>query len=116
MLNKVLGVVCVLILVCVLFIGGAQPIAVGLFEAPMDKGVHMMYYALITFCLGRLLRLKPYLSFYIALSIGIADEIHQFYLPGRTPDVLDLLADTMGIILCTLFNYITRKPWANTLL
>jgi len=99
---KILGVAAIVFLLFSLFIGGAQPQAVGLFEPPMDKVVHFFYYALITLCLGRLIGLRLILSILFALSIGIADEIHQLYLPGRSADISDLMADALGIALSAI--------------
>ena len=42
----------------------------------------------------------------IALGVGIADEIHQAYVPGRDASVTDVLLDLVGIILALLFI-----PW-----
>ena len=42
----------------------------------------------------------------IALGVGIADEIHQAYVPGRDASVTDVLLDMVGIILALLFI-----PW-----
>ncbi len=38
----------------------------------------------------------------IASLYGISDELHQSFVPGRNPDVLDWLADTTGALLATL--------------
>jgi VanZ like family len=38
----------------------------------------------------------------IASLYGITDEFHQSFVPGRSPDVLDWLADTAGALLATL--------------
>ncbi len=35
----------------------------------------------------------------IALLVGIADEIHQAYVPGRDASVTDVLLDAVGIII-----------------
>jgi VanZ family protein len=32
----------------------------------------------------------------LSLLYGISDEIHQNFTPGRTPDVMDVVADTLG--------------------
>jgi VanZ family protein len=32
----------------------------------------------------------------LSLGYGISDEIHQHFTPGRTPDALDVVADTIG--------------------
>lgn len=39
------------------------------------------------------------LSFAFAIAYAILDEIHQSYVPNRTPSVLDLAADTIGAFL-----------------
>ena len=41
----------------------------------------------------------------LALGVGIADEIHQAYVPGRDASVTDVLLDLTGIILALLFIY-----------
>ncbi len=48
----------------------------------------------------------------IALVVGIADEIHQAYVPGRDASVTDVLLDLVGIILvlfCAFRVYRTKK-------
>jgi len=39
----------------------------------------------------------------IALAVGIADEIHQAYVPGRDASITDVLLDLVGIILTLFF-------------
>lgn len=36
------------------------------------------------------------LSLLISILYGISDEIHQMFVPMRTPDMMDLLADGIG--------------------
>ena len=36
----------------------------------------------------------------IALTVAIADEIHQAYVPGRNASVTDVCLDAVGIALC----------------
>ncbi len=48
----------------------------------------------------------------IALVVGIADEIHQAYVPGRDASVTDVLLDLVGIILvlfCAFRVFKTKK-------
>jgi VanZ family protein len=35
-------------------------------------------------------------AFWCAVLYGMSDEIHQLFVPGRSSDVLDVLADTVG--------------------
>ncbi len=39
----------------------------------------------------------------IALGVGIADEIHQAYVPGRDASITDVLLDFVGISLVLFF-------------
>ncbi len=49
----------------------------------------------------------------IALVVGVADEIHQAYVPGRNASTLDVFLDTIGIGLCVLlvrrFRYMSDQ-------
>ncbi|NBI30690.1 hypothetical protein ERL59_17200 [Chengkuizengella sp. YPA3-1-1] len=36
---------------------------------------------------------------FLCLLYGVTDEIHQSYIPGRTPEILDLRNDTFGAAL-----------------
>jgi hypothetical protein len=45
----------------------------------------------------------------IALGVGIADEIHQAYVPGRDASITDVLLDLVGIILVLFFVLLFHK-------
>jgi VanZ family protein len=38
-------------------------------------------------------------AFVIAVVYGVSDEFHQSFVPGRTPDVADVVADAVGAAL-----------------
>lgn len=38
------------------------------------------------------------LTLAIAIVYGMSDELHQFFVPGRYPDILDVLTDSIGIL------------------
>jgi len=93
------------VLVCVavplgLFVGGAQPVAVGLFPAPWDKLVHAGVFCLLATAIGYAsgFRGKPmwWLAVLGAATIGALDEWHQMVLPGRSAGWDDLVADAVG--------------------
>jgi VanZ family protein len=54
---------------------------------------------------------KNHLAASIVLTIlyGVIDEGHQAFVPGRTPDVLDLLADSAGAAACALLIWLWLK-------
>ncbi len=102
-----------MLLVLGLFMGGAQPVAVGLFTEPWDKlahaGVFFVLAVLMTVALrgvhllhGRKslnLSQALVLAALLAMLVAGADEIHQIWLPGRVADWGDWLADVGGIAL-----------------
>jgi len=92
-------------LVVVLFWGGSQPFAVGLFPAPYDKLAHSVYFTTLAVLLwfgtgGR----WPVLLFLVVSAIGGLDELHQSSLPGRVADFYDYLTDTVaaGLVITLL--------------
>jgi VanZ family protein len=38
-------------------------------------------------------------AFLFTIVYGILDEVHQMYVPGRSPDVYDAMADAFGALL-----------------
>ncbi len=69
-----------------------------------DKLIHLAEYGLFGFLTARLfVQLgwkQPYIwAVLIASFYGVTDEIHQFYVPGRTMEVYDWIADTLGGLL-----------------
>ena len=83
-----------------LFILGTQPIAVGLFSPPWDKLAHIGTFALIGCAAGVASGSQGWtrVAYCVAgaLALGVADELHQVYLPGRSASWDDLLADAVG--------------------
>ncbi|MGA2623632.1 MAG: VanZ family protein [Bacteroidota bacterium] len=51
---------------------------------------------------------RALVSFAIVAGYGILDELHQHFVPGRTPDIYDALADALGglISLMAMFGYV----------
>lgn len=80
---------------------------------------HAIAYALFGFFLARALYFqnrfqrvresyKP-LTFFIGVLYGFSDELHQFFVPGRSSEVSDLLADAFGVLLGILvFSYYVK--------
>jgi len=46
----------------------------------------------------------------ISLTYAVLDEFHQFFVPLRTPDVMDFLVDSIGIFLSTfVYRYYSKR-------
>lgn len=86
-----------------LFVGGAQPVAVGLILVPWDKLAHAGVFAVLAAAMGYASGWRgwPMLlaGFGYAMGIGVLDEWHQMYLPGRSAGLEDLAADAAGAAL-----------------
>jgi VanZ family protein len=86
-----------------LWLGGAQPIAVGLFTTPWDKLAHIAVYAVLSCAIGFASGRRGFsamaIGFAGALLVGLLDEASQMRLPGRSADIDDLLADVVGATL-----------------
>ena len=83
-----------------------------------DKLYHVLAYAVYGWTLLLALRTFPLASrqqLVLALSIGFlfaaSDELHQAFVPGRTADLLDWVADAVGIA-CAVGLTIVRKEHA----
>src|SRR5690606_13731863 len=72
-----------------------------------DKGVHAIEYAVLAFLVKHaVLRSWPErarmrlaaVALLIACGWGVLDEVHQAFVPGRSPDLPDLVADFVGAI------------------
>jgi uncharacterized protein YfiM (DUF2279 family) len=86
-----------------LFVGGAQPVAVGLIPVPWDKLAHASVFAMLAAAMGYASGWRgwPMLlaGFGYAMGIGVLDEWHQMHLPGRSAGLDDLAADAVGAAL-----------------
>lgn len=86
-----------------LFDLGSKPVAVGLIPSPWDKLAHAILFAFLAFVGGYLASILDLqrrwlyvLTFLVAASFGLFDELHQLKLPGRQFDWIDLLSDAIG--------------------
>ncbi|MDX1708667.1 MAG: VanZ family protein [Desulfobacterales bacterium] len=108
-----------LILYCLaIFIQSGRP---GLEKIPdvrfLDKFLHFFAYGLLGVLFYRAyetLPLKKFKNLMIFFSIasatlyGISDEIHQYYVPSRHADLMDVIANTIGSI-CGVYLYYRWK-------
>lgn len=83
-----------------------------------DKISHIGFYGLLTLTLNSAFQLKtiPVLKQNVLLgSLGVvlfssAEELSQYYFPGRTVDILDLLCNYSGIILAS-YIVLWHEQW-----
>ena len=92
-----------------LMVGGAQPVAVGLIPSPWDKLAHASLFAVLAACIGLASGLRGgrmiLFAFSSALLIGVLDEWHQAFLPGRQAGWDDLAADAAGSLSGALLTW-----------
>ena len=89
------------------------------FFSHSDKIGHVGLYLPLGFLLRRAMAANPSSwrgaafawPFLIGTAYGITDEIHQYFVPGRTMDAADLLADMIGVALgiALYYAYKTRR-------
>ena len=92
-----------LLAVCIplgLYIGGAQPVAVGLFPWPWSKVVHGLTFGVLAAAMGYASGLRGWrmvaVGFCGSVCVGALDEWHQTTLPGRHGQLSDVGFDAMG--------------------
>lgn len=77
-----------------------------------DKLLHVVEYAILSFLIARAainsssLKLKAHfrlLGIILAFVYGISDEFHQYFVPGRVADILDVCADGAGALFGQFF-------------
>lgn len=82
------------------------------------KLAHFSLYTVVGFLLMSLLstyKLKQknriYISFGIGLMYAISDEIHQSFIPERTPMISDVCIDTCGVITGIIILIVIQFIW-----
>lgn len=82
-----------------------------------DKGVHFVEYGVLGMLVAHAtLRTWPHraasrtlsLALLITLSWAVLDEIHQAFVPGRSAEALDLVADAAGALAGAGFRFAVR--------
>ena len=81
----------------------------------LDKVAHFLAYAI----LGALLAhgqsrtgMSPATACVLGAAYGASDEWHQSFVPGRSTDPADWVADTAGVVAgVTLYHWMRRRGW-----
>ncbi|MBI3260306.1 MAG: VanZ family protein [Ignavibacteriae bacterium] len=83
-----------------------------------DKVIHtcafFVYGMFLQLFLARTLRLRfgakyILLFFLIGCLFGASDEIHQYFVPGRSSEVMDWMADTSGLLLSLVVVFLISR-------
>ena len=81
-----------------------------------DKAAHFCVYGLLATLVQRALRgpRAGWLAVLLVSLFGVTDEVHQSFVPGRSSEVGDWLADTLGAALAV--SLYTGWAWYRLLL
>lgn len=91
----------------------SQTLDIKLDDVPFrDKGVHFVEYGVLAFLMSHAVQVswpsarhRVLVAFWLTFALGFSDELHQAYVPGRSSDVMDLVADAIGAaIAITLYQ------------
>jgi VanZ family protein len=97
----------------------AQP-QVGWAAPYPDKLLHVSEYLVLAILLARALNngirrhvtaSRLLLTWGLCAAYAVSDEIHQIFVPGRSPDVRDALADACGAALGLLMLQAAQAAW-----
>lgn len=83
------------------------------------KGAHLTEYAILGILLfvalcftRRRLLSSTIIAFIIGAVYGVLDEFHQYYIPGRSCQISDMMIDASGVLLavllCSLYFVLRR--------
>lgn len=67
----------------------------------IDKGVHFLAYLVLGVLLARGRRRTGGAAFWppaLGLLYALSDEVHQGFVPGRSPELGDWIADALGVL------------------
>ena len=70
-----------------------------------DRGIHFLEYGALGLMIARAVQVTwgPWgmrgsmFAVLLSVALGLLDEFHQLFVPGRTGEILDLLADGAGV-------------------
>jgi VanZ family protein len=89
----------------------------------LDKFYHFIEFGVLSFLLFlaffksevKLLNTKPQLfSTFFGVGYAFSDEVHQYFVPGRSADIFDFVADCIGVILVQVILWFYLKSKSQT--
>ncbi|MFG0289751.1 MAG: VanZ family protein [Rhodopirellula sp. JB044] len=111
-----LGVVLLALYWCVIFTGTHLPKIPAAVPRMNDKVMHFtaffMLATLLCYCTNSTRLLRRFGTIVVAcISYAILDELTQSLVRGRTPDVHDFFADSLGTLLAVGLYFTARVAW-----
>jgi VanZ family protein len=76
-----------------------------------DKGAHALAFGFLAVLLYFASR-RFWLAFLLTSLYGVSDEIHQYFTPGRSVDITDWVADTVGAALALAVLWVVSRARA----
>jgi VanZ family protein len=61
-----------------------------------DKGIHFLEYAVLGWLCAAASSRTASFAMFVAVLWGLSDEIHQAFVPGRSSELGDVVADAIG--------------------
>jgi VanZ family protein len=94
------------------------PFSVDTLHYILRKGAHFTVFLVLAFCVAHSLKyyMKRRLLFFLAWGIaafyGVLDEIHQYFVPGRACEILDMVINASGAFVGAgiYLLWLLRKP------
>jgi len=101
--------------ICSIFVSGYDEMdeneqyeLAGKIEYPIRKAAHMTEYAILGFLLMGLME-NMIISFVVGAIYAATDEIHQYFVPGRSCQITDVLIDSFGVIIGIILFCVIKK-------
>lgn len=80
-----------------------------------DKGNHFLAFSVLTLLLLHAYRVKYLTAFVLMMLYGVLIEVSQLFAVNRHGELLDVLADTIGVVVGILLYWLIRKFYRVTL-
>ena len=74
-----------------------------------DKGNHLLAFSVLTLLLLHAYRVKYLTAFVLMMLYGILIEVSQLFAVNRHGELLDVLADTIGVVIGILLYWLIGK-------
>jgi VanZ family protein len=80
----------------------------GTWDLVVRKAAHLTEYAILGALLVRALD-RPAAAAALAIAYAATDELHQHFVPGRTGSVVDVLIDSVGVVVGIVLYHRVRS-------